>query len=205
VIEGDRVMTVQRFAIAHLLSMPWKNGGGATREIVCQPPGAGMDAFDWRISIATIDRPGPFSAFPGIARTIMLLEGCGVRLRSAQAGIDHRLDTPLMPFDFDGSTALDCDLLGGTSTDFNVMVRADRLASQCRVLHAAHALAPAPHGLLLAVAGEWTAQSDDASRPLKAGEGVWWADTPFGARLTPSGDGAVLIAVRIEPRQAPRR
>ena len=146
-LRGGGVMTVQRFAVEHLLSMPWKNGGGATREIVCQPPGAGMDAFDWRVSIATIDRPGPFSAFPGVARTIMLLEGCGVRLRSAQAAIDHRLDTPLAPFDFDGGTALDCDLLGGTSTDFNVMVRPDRLAPQCRVLRAAHALAPAPHGL----------------------------------------------------------
>lgn len=193
-------MTVQRFAVEHLLAMPWKNGGGATREIVCWPQGADMDSFDWRISIATIDRPGPFSAFPGIARTIMLLEGCGVRLRSSQAGIDHLLDTPLAPFDFDGGHALDCDLLGGTSTDFNVMVRAQKLAASVRVLHAAKAVAHAPHGMLLAVAGEWTVVSDDASRKLAAGEGVWWADTDFGARLTPVGDDAALIAVRIEPR-----
>ncbi|MFQ9621820.1 MAG: HutD family protein [Enterobacteriaceae bacterium] len=41
--------------------MPWKNGQGVTRE-VARYPEAGE--YDWRISLATIRQPGPFSAFP---------------------------------------------------------------------------------------------------------------------------------------------
>ena len=81
--------------------VPWKNGGGSTRELACWPPGAGMDSFAWRVSVATIARPGPFSAFPGVDRQIMLLEDelgeplfirakRGVKLSPAgQAALEH--------------------------------------------------------------------------------------------------------------------
>ena len=106
---------LERFAIDQLASAPWKNGGGSTREIACWPPGAGFDDFDWRVSIATIAASGPFSTFAGVDRTIVLLEGDGVRLRSADGAIDHRLDTPLAPFAFGGDEPIDCTLLGGAS------------------------------------------------------------------------------------------
>ncbi|MEG1056294.1 MAG: HutD family protein, partial [Janthinobacterium sp.] len=64
---------MQRFDLNQIPHSPWKNGGGSTREIVCFPPGAGMDSFAWRISVATISQAGPFSAFAGIDRQIMLL------------------------------------------------------------------------------------------------------------------------------------
>jgi hypothetical protein len=54
---------------------PWKNGLGRTRELAVAPPGAGMDGFLWRVSVAEVDSAAPFSAFPGIDRTIVLLEG----------------------------------------------------------------------------------------------------------------------------------
>ncbi len=38
--------------------MPWKNGGGVTTEICVSPPSG---AFDWRVSIATVNADGPFS------------------------------------------------------------------------------------------------------------------------------------------------
>ena len=57
---------------AGLESAPWKNGGGSTTEIAIAPPGAGLDDFDWRISLATISEDGPFSVFPGIDRTLIL-------------------------------------------------------------------------------------------------------------------------------------
>src|SRR6185369_11614525 len=68
--------------------MPWKNGGGRTIEIAVHPVGATLDAFQWRVSIADIERDGPFSRFPGIDRTIVLLEGAGMHLRSASRDID---------------------------------------------------------------------------------------------------------------------
>ena len=37
---------IHTFNTATLPATPWKNGGGATIEVVCQPPGAGMDSFD---------------------------------------------------------------------------------------------------------------------------------------------------------------
>jgi len=55
-------MSLNRFDVHDLPAMTWKNGGGVTREIICQPLGAGMDDFDWRVSIAHIASDGPFSA-----------------------------------------------------------------------------------------------------------------------------------------------
>ncbi len=42
--------------------------------------GAGLETFIWRVSVADVASDGPFSRFPGIDRTIMLLEGAGMRL-----------------------------------------------------------------------------------------------------------------------------
>jgi len=58
--------------------VPWKNGGGTTRELLSAP--SGSSGFDWRISVATIAKPGPFSSFPGVDRTLIGLAGEG-RLR----------------------------------------------------------------------------------------------------------------------------
>src|SRR4029077_2512621 len=67
-------------------SMPWKNGAGRTTEIAVHPPGAALDAFAWRVSIADVEQDGPFSRFPGIDRTIVLLGGSGMRLRGTGMG-----------------------------------------------------------------------------------------------------------------------
>lgn len=183
-------MTLQRFSRADLVATPWKNGGGTTREIVCWPPGAGLDAFDWRASIATIAAPGPFSVFAGVRRTILLLEGDGVRLRAA--GSEHRLDVPHAPFAFDGDAAVDCELLGTASTDFNVMARCARGVAEVRIVDAALDLAASAHGLLMGLEGDWHANDDR----LAAGDGVWWTDRPTPWRLRPTGPGARIVIVQ---------
>jgi len=35
-------------------AIPWKNGGGVTRDVIVSPAGATLENFDWRISIAEI-------------------------------------------------------------------------------------------------------------------------------------------------------
>jgi environmental stress-induced protein Ves len=193
-------VALHRFDIASLAATPWKNGGGTTREIVCCPPGAGMDGFDWRVSIATIDRPGPFSAFAGVDRTIMLLEGVGVRLRSHDGAIDHALDVPLAPFAFSGDLALDCELLGGTSTDFNVMTRRGRLRADVRVLRQRSDLAACGAGLLLALRGRWQmlpAHRVSDAITCEPGTGLWWDGGAHGWRADPFDAGAALVAVRL--------
>ena len=175
------------FNTATLPATPWKNGGGSTIEIVCQPPGADMDNFDWRASIATISQAGPFSTFPGVDRTILLLDGAGVHLRGG--GIDHRLDTPGVPFAFSGDVALGCELLGGASTDFNVMARRGRVRAEVRMLTATETIS-APGGLLLALRGRW--QLGDLS--CAPGHGLWW-DAPVPWHATPQTASASLVAV----------
>lgn len=163
-------MPTQGFNLATVPASPWKNGGGSTREILSWPPGAGIDAFDWRVSVATIAAPGPFSAFEGVERSITLLSGDGVQLQGE--GVDHRLATPLQPFAFSGDVALQCRLLGGPSTDFNVMARRAHGSTSVAVIAAAQPLPSTTHGLLLAACGAW--QVNDQA--LTEGAGLWWAD-----------------------------
>ncbi|MCG3056381.1 HutD family protein, partial [Escherichia coli] len=85
------LMAVQKFAVDAIAPTPWKNGGGATREIAVWPPGAAMESFAWRISVADIADDGPFSAFPGVDRQIALLEGAGVHLQAHDDSFSHRL------------------------------------------------------------------------------------------------------------------
>jgi hypothetical protein len=87
----------------------WRNGGGETREIISWPPG--QADFDWRASIATVAQDGPFSAFPGIARSITLLSGEGMQLTDG-IGVNHVLNTVGEPFEFSGDLALHAHLLG---------------------------------------------------------------------------------------------
>ncbi|AOJ32033.1 HutD family protein [Burkholderia metallica] len=107
---------------ADLVASPWKNGGGVTREIGAYPPGAALDAFAWRVSVADVGMPGPFSRFDGIDRTIVLLSGAGMTLAEA-GGAKHVLDAPLARADFAGETAIDATLHDGATRDFNLMTR----------------------------------------------------------------------------------
>ncbi|MDF3836776.1 HutD family protein, partial [Cupriavidus basilensis] len=111
-LEGMHGM--ERFSLGALAPQPWKNGGGVTREIAAWPEGAGMGDFQWRVSVADIAADGPFSAFPGIDRQIVLLEGAGVRLQADDGSFDHRLDTVGAPFAFAGERGVQATLLDGT-------------------------------------------------------------------------------------------
>lgn len=112
----------------HLLSKtsrlvtPWKNGGGATAEIAIAPAGAGIDDFDWRISLATIAQSGGFSVFPGIDRSLMLVDGAEVALQ-IDAALPFNLDAAHPLIRFPGEAAVHATLTGGATTDFNVMTR----------------------------------------------------------------------------------
>src|SRR6195952_403352 len=69
---------------ADLKAVPWKNGGGATREIAASPQGAAFDAFDWRVSVADISEAGTFSVFEGIDRVLTLIEGTEMVLADSE-------------------------------------------------------------------------------------------------------------------------
>ena len=115
--------------------MPWKNGGGTTTEIAIDPPAADVGGgFRWRLSIADVKRSGPFSAFAGYQRTIMVIAGHGMDLRVGDEPW-RRLDQLFEPFVFSGDSAAECRLLDGPIRDFNLMVERSSLRSRLEVLH----------------------------------------------------------------------
>ena len=97
---------------------PWKNGGGTTTELAVHPA-SGRPL--WRVSIADVARSGPFSDFSGYERTIMLLQGEGMRL-DFDAAPGAVIDRIHHPFVFDGGWKCHCTLLGGAVRDMNLMV-----------------------------------------------------------------------------------
>lgn len=181
-------MTLQFFDLANMPATPWKNGGGSTRELVCWPPATaaagGMDSFGWRVSVATIAAPGPFSAFAGVDRQIMLLGGDGVQLTSS--GWQHTLAERWQPFAFSGDDAVDCTMLGGISTDFNLMLRRGVWDGTLQVVRSEPP--PTGAGLCMVLQGRWqTVQAGQAARVLTAGQGAWWLDAA-PPRLQPVRD-----------------
>ena len=115
--------------------MPWKNGSGTTTEIAIDPPDADVGGrFRWRLSIADVERSGPFSAFAGYERTIMVIAGQGMDL-SVGGRPARRLDRAFEPFVFSGDAPAECQLLGGPIRDFNLMVDRSSLRSRLEVVH----------------------------------------------------------------------
>lgn len=132
----------------------WKNGGGCTAEIAIAPNGAGLDDFDWRISMATISQAGDFSVFPGIDRTLMLLAGNGVALQVDQAP-PFKLDLGQPLIRFPGEAAVRASISDGPCTDFNVMTRrgACRHRFETRSFIGQHSLTRRGANTLLFLAG----------------------------------------------------
>jgi environmental stress-induced protein Ves len=108
---------------ADRIAMPWKNGGGITREVAVWPPGVGFDNFDWRVSIAEIRETGPFSRFENIDRTLTILRG-RVRLTFENRAVELGPDSA--PFAFPGEASCLGAPVDGSVTDLNVMTRRGR-------------------------------------------------------------------------------
>ena len=107
--------------------MPWRNGGGETLEIAADPADAGSTAFRWRVSVATVEHDGPFSRFPGVARTLVLLDGAGLRLDGAN--VHHTLASRHAVLTLSGDDVVECKLLEGAGRIFNVLVRSPEPAA----------------------------------------------------------------------------
>lgn len=100
---------------------PWKNGGGVTYEVAVEPPGAGFADFGWRLSTAVIAADGPFSRFDGIDRTLVLVEGDGLRLDIAGRAVELTPEAAIV--EFAGEEPVHAALASGPILDLNLMVR----------------------------------------------------------------------------------
>lgn len=105
----------------------WRNGFGWTREILRSPETG--DDWDWRLSIAEIERDGPFSSFPGIERELVLLHGHGVRLRFDDGEV-REVVSPHGRVRFAGERVVSGELIDGPTHDFNLMWRRDRIDAE---------------------------------------------------------------------------
>jgi uncharacterized protein len=103
--------------------LSWRNGGGSMSDLWVWPAASGWDsAWRCRISVATIDRSGPFSSFPGVGRWFALLDGDGVALDFQDRSIKLQPGDPACFFE--GNEAPQCRLLGAPARALNLMVQA---------------------------------------------------------------------------------
>lgn len=106
--------------VADVAPVPWRNGGGLTRELLAWP-----DPRDWllRVSVADIHASGPFSAYPGVDRWFAVLDGGTVCLETAGAGRTELTTSRAALHAFSGDALTHCTALGPTTRDFNIMAR----------------------------------------------------------------------------------
>ncbi len=141
-------MRLQR-AADHRLTR-WKNGLGETREVIAAFDPDGPAAFLWRVSMATVAADGPFSHFPGVDRSIAVMQGEGMRLNVD--GADVTLLAGGEPFRFAGEADVACMLTGGATVDLNAMSRRDRWSHKLTRLNAgSQAIATGKAGLSVLV------------------------------------------------------
>ncbi|WP_374644117.1 HutD family protein [Tabrizicola sp.] len=185
---------LQHLPATGYVTLPWKNGLGTTDEICLRPETADRDAFDLRVSRATIAAEAPFSAFPGVERIITVIEGAGLRLDFAN---HSRLLAPGEPCRFDsGLTPVGIPLGGGIRV-LNVMVaRSVWQLGEARMQDAAGPIHPDPGGFAVIHAlGGWTLASAAATLRLKPGDTAIAA----GEVLATPGPGARALVVPVAP------
>jgi environmental stress-induced protein Ves len=178
------------------LITPWKNGGGSTTEIAASPEGASLEMFNWRISMARVASDGPFSDFPGIDRTLAVIDGSGMELT-----IGDR--TPLTlsrgsePVSFPGDTPTSARLTAGEIVDLNVMTRRGRLAHRMERIAAPMAceFGDDEMAVVLALDGATTVTVEGGSATLNHGDAVVVGQTTTGFRISAT-EGCYLVRLR---------
>lgn len=108
---------MRSFNESDFITMPWKNGGGSTLELIALKDENNEIMF--RLSSAEVSASGPFSIFPQIDRILFLVKGNGLKLKMPNKSLI--LDQTLAPIYFAGEDEIYCELLDGSCQDFNVM------------------------------------------------------------------------------------
>lgn len=173
------------------LAVPWKNGGGVTRNLAIEPETASFDNFIWRVSIADMAQSGEFSLFPGVDRIIVLLSGNGMILESDARFV---LNTKFEPHTFRGEEAIRATLIDGPARDFNVMVRRGLAEAAVKVWRSESRLARHIDDALF-VCAHGAFQVGDAE--LAAGYAMRGRRPAAGTLIFPKGSDSVLIGALI--------
>jgi len=175
-----------------MTAMPWKNGGGVTREICRFPDGEAP--WSWRMSVAEVGGDGPFSAFPGYMRSLTLLSGAGMRLDFAERSVE--LLPPYGSAVFSGEEALSAHLIDGPTTDFNAIWRSAEVSVtvERRAMHGA-LWCIAEQGVswfVYFLSGQGMVKFDPAHPEIAAGDAIWLQPEAGGPRLILEAFGEAL-------------
>jgi hypothetical protein len=181
--------------------MPWKDGGGTTRELALEPAGATLgDPFLWRLSSARVEASGPFSRFPGHTRILALLEGAGFILDLEGVG-RLRLKQVKQAITFPGEPAAHATLIQGPCVDLGLIFDAARVKGTVEILTLkpdATSLTLGPTTLLYAAQG--AVGVDPLGVELGEGDVLRFdeeAGTKLGLRAP--GGGATVAIVHLVP------
>lgn len=112
---------MQIIHFTNLVSTPWKNGKGTTRQIIRYPEDSTLDNFLFRVSIASITETGAFSSYPKINRSLAVLEGSDLELNLNDTIIHFIPQNTIIHFDgIDKANVTTCP---NAVLDFGVMSR----------------------------------------------------------------------------------
>ena len=179
--------------------VPWKNGLGMTREVANAHDRDG--AMLWRISLATVDRDGPFSDFTGYRRIIMLLEGKGMTLDFGGHG-SAVMDTPFVPVPFDGAWATSATLHDGATRDLNVVTSHEKASGAVALLEPGNGTLDlaASHGvtLLYVLRGAAQASVGGADWDLGSGDALRLEGAGQTGTLTGRSEDALVYRIDID-------
>ncbi|MDW5375782.1 HutD family protein [Halomonas sp. HP20-15] len=184
---------------AELEPVAWRNGGGVTRELARGP--AHEAGPGWRVSLAELERAGPFSAFAGLARHFTVIGAHPVTLMLAGRRVEL---APLESLAFAGDAAVDCLLPDGPSRALNLMYNPRHWRADVAWLDPGVALTrdPGCETLLLAVAGGARLAGSVSAR-LDCGDAWHWRR--LGSPATPlsytleAPHTARLIRIDLQP------
>jgi uncharacterized protein len=193
--------STRRILTSDIAPVPWKNGGGITRELATGGGDRGS-GWGWRVSLAEVAQDGPFSVFPGVDRVIAVIGGAGMDL-VAHDGVRTALE-PLQPVRFSGEAAVSGRLRDGPVRDLNVMVQRGDYTAAMEFLRGPCAAA-------------WTTGTDDclvihslagaeslrvnAAPPLSLAAGETLVHEGRGSVEGALAEGALAAVIRIERRR----
>ncbi|WP_052420901.1 HutD/Ves family protein [Paraburkholderia ferrariae] len=186
-------------SLAALPPEAWRNGGGVTRTLAMHDSG-GNSGGAWRISIAEVERDGPYSRFVGMTRVSFVLRGAGVVLR------EGALEVSLAPeeaVEYTGNAAWNARLVNGPVTVLNVMSTTQRYRVKVRALTAPETVAAGDIALVLTLDGVCEiATHGAANTQLEAGRYAMFDTLRAPLRVAPLAANAAnarIVLVTLSP------
>ncbi len=195
-------MTWNVIALSDVAAVPWRNGGGITRELLRWPD---AENWLWRISVAEVASDGAFSHFASVQRWLAILTGTGVRLTMPDHTIELTPSSNVLTFA--GATPVQCNLLQGPVQDLNFMLRCDdaylapNVASMRRVCGAQRTVIDQTKIIAIyANQAPASLQIDDGEPFVVPAAALAWQALPAGAVLNCEASNAYLFLISAIPR-----